>query len=686
MIFHRITLNNLFSYQGEQTFELAPKTNGDGRLTLVMGRNGFGKTSLLNAVKLLFLGTEDKAQRRSMSRSAYVVGDGDKWSGVLNRQAKADGVTSCSVSIEAGSPDRVQLVARRRWTISGDTFSPDSEILEVEVDGQPLAGEAAEARLDEFLPRELVPFFFFDGEEIRYLAEASDVRRAEAMERLLSLSFVNGVESELAGLARDWRRAVLPAEIRAQIASEEARLTAIAKAVEALEAKVADLKEQQKEAQEQADRAQHKMEQLRRGGGLSDAAALEAEITAREERLQQLQNALAYEIAMDAPLIANPGLVAACLGPLGQLVDKKARAADSVIETLFKVLPERLFTEPPQPRDKLSEEQRQFYITKLSKILDGFGISEDESTGLLESLDLSRARELLEKFRGVHSAIKVLREDRAHRLREISGMKAKLLDLKADRREAEFGSADVAAQYADYEEQYTDLQQQIGKFSSEIEKALEQADAKRAEDSDVKRRIRDLEKQVHDASKMDNRLRIAVALRDSFKEYRQVRREAKREEIEAALNKHFRTLMSGHGLVSEIKVDEDFYLSFRDESGAAIGSGSISHGMRQLAVTALLWALKDVSGRPLPIIVDTPLARIDRENQENLLTHYYPNAAEQVIVLATDSEIDERKYDVVRPQVSRVYVLSNPDGQTTSAREVKPSGKNAPTWKAVNNG
>lgn len=53
MIFHRITLNNLFSYRGEQSFELAPSKNCDGRLTLILGRNGFGKTSLLNAVKLL---------------------------------------------------------------------------------------------------------------------------------------------------------------------------------------------------------------------------------------------------------------------------------------------------------------------------------------------------------------------------------------------------------------------------------------------------------------------------------------------------------------------------------------------------------------------------------------------------------------------------------------------------------
>lgn len=159
MIFHRITLTNLFSYKGEQTFNLAPTEGQSSRLALIIGRNGFGKTSLLNAVKLLFLGTEDKNQRRSMSRSAYVLGDGGKWSGILNRQARSEGATSCSVRIEVGPPDHVELVAQRSWTIKGDSFVPNDEVLEVEVDGRPLAGEVAEARLDEFLPRELVPFF-----------------------------------------------------------------------------------------------------------------------------------------------------------------------------------------------------------------------------------------------------------------------------------------------------------------------------------------------------------------------------------------------------------------------------------------------------------------------------------------------------------------------------------------------
>jgi len=58
--------------------------------------------------------------------------------------------------------------------------------------------------------------------------------------------------------------------------------------------------------------------------------------------------------------------------------------------------------------------------------------------------------------------------------------------------------------------------------------------------------------------------------------------------------------------------------------------GSLSAGMKQLMATALLWALNEVSGKPVPVVVDTPLARIDSGHQEAILTQYYPNAASRL--------------------------------------------------------
>ena len=59
MIFDKITINNMFSYYGEAVFDLTGKTE-QKNIVLISGRNGFGKTSFLNAIKLLFTGVTNE--------------------------------------------------------------------------------------------------------------------------------------------------------------------------------------------------------------------------------------------------------------------------------------------------------------------------------------------------------------------------------------------------------------------------------------------------------------------------------------------------------------------------------------------------------------------------------------------------------------------------------------------------
>jgi DNA sulfur modification protein DndD len=139
--------------------------------------------------------------------------------------------------------------------------------------------------------------------------------------------------------------------------------------------------------------------------------------------------------------------------------------------------------------------------------------------------------------------------------------------------------------------------------------------------------------------------------------------------------------MTSNELIQHIAIDEYFGIHYQDKDSHSIGMGNLSAGMKQLAATSLLWALKTCSGRPMPIIVDTPMARIDKENQENLLQHYYPTVSEQVILLPTDSEIDERKYNLLKPYIYQEYVLEN-----TSGSKSNPVKKTMYPSKEKNNG
>ncbi|HHH50642.1 MAG TPA: hypothetical protein ENK52_06660, partial [Saprospiraceae bacterium] len=120
MIFKKIILTNIFSYSGECIFDLEGRTDKKN-IVLISGRNGFGKTSFLNAVKLLFTGvTKDllkEVQRQRMpSIKQYVLGSGDDWWGIINRHADKNN-TNCSVQIIWVEND-IEVDVKREWKIA----------------------------------------------------------------------------------------------------------------------------------------------------------------------------------------------------------------------------------------------------------------------------------------------------------------------------------------------------------------------------------------------------------------------------------------------------------------------------------------------------------------------------------------------------------------------------------------
>ena len=63
------------------------------------------------------------------------------------------------------------------------------------------------------------------------------------------------------------------------------------------------------------------------------------------------------------------------------------------------------------------------------------------------------------------------------------------------------------------------------------------------------------------------------------------------------------------------------------------------------------------SGRSLPVIVDTPLGRLDSGHRDNLVRHYFPHASHQVILLSTDEEIVGSTLRTLEPAIGHKYRL-----------------------------
>ena len=129
-------------------------------------------------------------------------------------------------------------------------------------------------------------------------------------------------------------------------------------------------------------------------------------------------------------------------------------------------------------------------------------------------------------------------------------------------------------------------------------------------------------------------------------------------------------LASKKNLIEDIVIDPiNFGIEYVDTNGKEIEKQSLSAGEQQLMVISLLWALGICSKKKLPVIIDTPLSRLDSAHREALLTTYFPNASEQTIILSTDSEVDRVAYNLLKPNIGDEFTLLYDDVKKCSTIE-----------------
>jgi len=69
---------------------------------------------------------------------------------------------------------------------------------------------------------------------------------------------------------------------------------------------------------------------------------------------------------------------------------------------------------------------------------------------------------------------------------------------------------------------------------------------------------------------------------------------------------------------------------------------------RQHVGLSLLYALRKVGNRPIPVVIDTPTSRMDRDHKGWSVTRFYPALSHQVIVLATSDDLGDGLYDELK--------------------------------------
>lgn len=121
--------------------------------------------------------------------------------------------------------------------------------------------------------------------------------------------------------------------------------------------------------------------------------------------------------------------------------------------------------------------------------------------------------------------------------------------------------------------------------------------------------------------------------------------------------------------VSKIVIDNDGTTRVMSKTNKEM-TFDRSAGENQIFATALIAGLAEVSGVKAPMVVDTPLGRLDSKHRQNILKFWIGNTGRQVILLSQDEEIDAEFFKRIKKNVSATFLLQHEDvgdglGRTT---------------------
>jgi DNA sulfur modification protein DndD len=652
VLLRSVRLSDVGLYGGEQTVEFS--CDRERPVTLIGGRNGTGKTTLLNAIQLALYGNRAK---NMLGVSAYP----EYLHALIHKMATKASVALEFQRREGGRP--VSYLVEREWTRSSTGKAPDA--LYVTLDGKPrpdLEENWAEF-VEGVMPLSVSGLAIFDGEKIEALADvdsSSEVLHT-ALFGLLGLDLVDRLQRDLVDYRRRVAHQAIPAanELAAKLKQAEDQLAvALADADAAQSAAHAAEREVELASAELAEvRAQ-----LAAAGGdvFCNRERLHEELLDAEADAQANTRRLETLVAGDLPLL----LVAPLLRRVAEMGGRTQAAHEAaLLLSRIKERDERVVA-------RALNDPRRF---------------PPESARHLAAL-LAEDRALYE---GDHDIPFKVPAPALHAAQELLGEAGAELADDAAALVAGIAAATVAAELARRSLQSVpagEMIEEIVRATSEAESRLRSAEADRA--VTIGRRA-EADRRVAAAQREVDRLATAVLEAGVLNaDTARIAREIDRAEgtltrfaagvvtrhidrISSNITKSLHALLRKEGLISRVSIDPStLKISLYGRHRKELDAARLSAGERQMLATAVLWGLSRSTGRNLPTVIDTPVGRLDRSHRTNLVDRYFPQAARQMILLSTDEEIVGRYFKRLQPHVGRQYLLEyDEETEATRVRE-----------------
>ncbi|WP_379135219.1 DNA sulfur modification protein DndD [Paenibacillus sp. sgz500958] len=649
MILKKLHLQNYKTYYGQQELNFdIPKDvreKGQQNIILVGGLNGAGKTTILKAIHYALFG------ERGMSPTEHKR----QFSNVLNNTFFEEGGRECSIrlTLELDATEEWELIVK--WTFNHNkVLVHENREITVKKPGM-MGGKKANVEninayyryIDRMIPYHSAPFFIFDGEEIKDI-----ILRQNSQEMKEAIHKISGIEA-YKQLIKDLDK--LKTSVVAEIskAENQSAVSNYINKLEDIEAEISVLEQKRESNLQDRTQLNHLLQEIN-----------------MERNNKLLLNSRSRET-----IIKKQGQISeklnSTLRSLHSLIQEKA--IEIILSEKINSLQTRLKQEYDQRQRKLLQEAKMTpyyaFFNQLVQQPITPPLSDEQLLQLREAGELLWKKE--NKFQDsiqttsehhdlttsdFNYLTSITKSSKSSVVQLINQLEDHQLSLSAI--ETELRNAPESVDLQNENNKIDMLTKKIGVMDAKFRSINSKLQNLKEEKSKQQNQITRMSGSIINSEQFTQRLNVINKLESIIKQYVQEMTQLKAEFIKEEFAKMLLTLFRKQDEFGQIEFDIHTYvIRLYNDRHQEISIHDRSAGEMQMIASSLIWALTKASDLSLPMVIDTPLGRLDSQHRNHLIHHYYKNLSEQVIILSTDTEVTQEYISLMKQHSYRQYLL-----------------------------